>query len=72
MYKLRRIVKPQTVSAAVAALSETARYSAKDILDFLSVIDELQGQEVSATEHENGDVEFFIGNSVYTISLKQD
>lgn len=70
MYKLRRTAKPQAVAAAVVELSETIRYSAKDILQFLSVIDELQGQSVSATEHENGDAEFFIGNSVYTISSK--
>ena len=67
MYKLRKKITESSNPINVAALSTEARYSAKDIYDFLLSIKELQGQKITAVENNDGSCEFAIGSIAYSL-----
>lgn len=67
MYKLRKVITAATEAPKETALSTEAKFSYKDICDFLMSIEELQGQKITAVELTDGSYEFTIGNMVYTL-----
>lgn len=67
MYKLRKVITAATEAPKEATQSAEAKFSYKDICDFLMSIEELQGQKITAVELADGSYEFTIGNMVYTL-----
>lgn len=67
MYKLRKGITAATETAKDAALSTDEKFSCKDVYDFLSAVEELQGRKITAVERNDGSDEFTIGDSVYTL-----
>lgn len=66
MYKLRKVIKAATETPKVA-LSTEAKFSYKDIYDFLVSVKELQRQNITAVERNDKSCEFTIGDTVYTL-----
>ena len=67
MYKLRKVIAATENIQKKTALPTEAKFSYKDIYDFLSSVEELRGQKITAVECSDGSCEFTVGNTVYTL-----
>lgn len=68
MYKLRRTITANTDPIKSTALSSEAKYSSKDIHDFLLSIEELHGYKITAVDNNDGSCKFIIGNTEYLLA----
>lgn len=66
MYKLRKTVMAKSDITKPVSVSTEAKYSAKDVYDLLSSLNELKEKKIVATEN-NGTYEFAVDDIVYII-----
>ena len=66
MYILQKYISAAEVPEE-ATPPAVAKFSYKDICDFLMSIEELQGQKITAVELADGSYEFAVGDMIYTL-----
>ena len=67
---MKRFIKADAAIKSGTDVASTFTFSPNDLVQFLYQIPELNEYEISYSEDENGNLAFFIGNTVIEVSMK--
>ena len=66
---MKRFIKADAAIKSSTDVASTVTFSPNDLVQFLYQIPELNEYEISYSEDENGNLAFFIGNTVIKVSV---